>query len=180
MYTRSNHTVNVTPRFRILTDDQIGELHYATLEVMRRTGVEVQEPAAVEKLAQAGCHVDGRRVRFPAHLVEWAIDSAPSCVMLCDRSGQPAVALQGERAYFGTGSDTPNIVDAETGERRPVLKEDVARTSRLVDALPNIAFMMCSGIASDVPQAVSDIHHFEMMVSNTPSRLPSPPGAWPT
>lgn len=169
MYTRSNHTVNVTPRFRILSDDQITELHLATLEVMRRTGVDVQEPAAVDRLAKAGCWVAerGRRVRFPAHLVEWAIESAPSSVMLCDRSGQPAVALQGERAYFGTGSDTPNIIDADTGERRLVLKEDVARTSRLVDALPNISFMMCSGIASDVHGAISDLHHFEAMVSNT-------------
>jgi trimethylamine--corrinoid protein Co-methyltransferase len=80
--------------------------------------------------------------------------------MLCDRLGRPAVALQGERAYFGTGSDTPNIVDPYTGERRPVKREDVARTSRLVDALPHLSFMMCSGIASDVPAANSDIHHF--------------------
>jgi trimethylamine--corrinoid protein Co-methyltransferase len=167
MYTRSNYTVNVTPRFRILSDDQIEELHQATLEVMRRTGVDVQEPAAIGVFARAGCWVDGRRVRFPAHLVEHAIRVAPSRVMLCDRLGRPAVALQGERAYFGTGSDTPNIVDAFTGERRPVLKQDVANTSRLVDALPHLSFMMCSGIASDVHGAISDIHHFEAMVTNT-------------
>jgi trimethylamine--corrinoid protein Co-methyltransferase len=111
--------------------------------------------------------VDGQRVRFPAHLVEWAIRVSPSRVMLCDRLGEPAVALQGERAYFGTGSDTPHIVDPYTGERRPVRKEDVANTSRLVDALPHLSFMMCSGIASDVHEAVSDVHHFEAMVSNT-------------
>jgi len=167
MVTRSNYTVNLTPRFRILSDDQIEQLHLATLEVMRRTGVDVQEPAAIDVFAKAGCWVDGRRVRFPAHLVEWAIETAPCRVMLCDRHGRPAVALQGERAYFGTGSDTPNIVDPYTGQRRPARKEDVARTSRLVDALPHLSFMMCSGIASDVHGAVSDIHHFESMVSNT-------------
>jgi trimethylamine--corrinoid protein Co-methyltransferase len=167
MYTRSNHTVNVTPRFRMLSDDQIAELHQATLELMRRTGVQVEEPAAIEVFARAGCWIDGRRVRFPAHLVEWAIRVAPSRVMLCDRLGRPAVALQGERAYFGTGSDTPNIIDPYTGERRPVKREDVARTSRLVDALPHLSFMMCSGIASDVPAANSDIHHFEAMAANT-------------
>ncbi|MCS7261262.1 MAG: trimethylamine methyltransferase family protein, partial [Anaerolineae bacterium] len=167
MYIRSNYTVNVTPRFRVLSDDQIAELHYATLEVMRRTGVQVEEPRAIEVFAKAGCWVDGKRVRFPAHLVEWAIKVTPSRVVLCDRLGRPAMALQGERAYFGTGSDTPNIVDIDTGERRPVRKEDIARTSRLVDALPHLSFMMCSGIASDVPAAISDIHHFEAMVRNT-------------
>jgi len=167
MYTRSNYTVNVTPRFRVLSDDQIVELHHATLEVMRRTGVQVEEPRAIEVFARAGCWVEGKRVRFPAHLVEWAIEVTPPRVVLCDRLGRPAMALQGERAYFGTGSDTPNIVDLETGERRPVRKEDIARTSRLVDALPHLSFMMCSGIASDVPAAISDIHHFEAMVCNT-------------
>jgi trimethylamine--corrinoid protein Co-methyltransferase len=167
LYVRGNYTVNVTPRFRMLSDDQIAELHQATLELMRRTGVQVEEPAAIEVFARAGCWIDGRRVRFPAHLVEWAIGTAPSRVMLCDRLGQPAVALQGERAYFGTGSDTPNIIDPYTGERRPVKKEDVAKTSRLLDALPHLSFMMCSGIASDVPTSTSDIHHFEAMACNT-------------
>jgi len=167
MYIRSNHTVNVTPRFRMLSDDQISELHQATLELMRRTGVQVEEPAAIEVFARAGCWIDGRRVRFPAHLVERTIEVTPSRVMLCDRLGRPAVALQGERAYFGTGSDTPNIVDPYSGERRPVKKEDVARTSRLLDALPHLSFMMCSGIASDVAASISDIHHFEAMAGNT-------------
>jgi trimethylamine--corrinoid protein Co-methyltransferase len=176
MYTRSNYTVNVTPRFQVLSQDQIDELHLATLEVMRRTGVRVDEPAAVEVFAKAGCWVDGDRVRFPSHLVEWAIEVTPSRVMLCDRLGQPAVALQGERAYFGTGSDTPSIVDAYTGERRRALKQDVANTARLVDALPHMSFMMCSGIASDVHEAISDIHHFEAMVSNT--RKPIAFTAW--
>jgi trimethylamine--corrinoid protein Co-methyltransferase len=167
MYTRGNYTVNATPRFRLLSDDQIDELHQATLELMRRTGVQVEEPAAIEVFARAGCWIDGRRVRFPAHLVEWAIRASPSRVMLCDRLGRPAVALQGERAYFGTGSDTPNIVDPSTGERRLVKKDDVAATSRLLDALPHLSFMMCSGIASDVPAAVSDLHHFQVMAANT-------------
>ncbi len=167
MYTRSNYTVNVAPRFSMLSADQIEELHQATLEVMRRTGVRVDEPAAIEVFARAGCWVEEQRVRFPAHLVEWSIRATPSRVMLCDRLGRPSVALQGERAYFGTGSDTPNIIDPYTGERRLVCKEDVARTSLLVDALPHLSFMMCSGIASDVSPAISDIHHFEAMVSHT-------------
>jgi trimethylamine--corrinoid protein Co-methyltransferase len=167
VYIRSNYKVNVTPQFRILSDDQVAELHQATLELMRRTGVQVEEPAAVALFARAGCWIDGRRVRFPAHLVEWAIGVTPSRVMLCDRLGRPAVALQGERAYFGTGSDTPNIIDPYSGERRLVKKEDVAKTSLLVDALPHLSFMMCSGIASDVSTSISDIHHFEAMAANT-------------
>jgi trimethylamine--corrinoid protein Co-methyltransferase len=166
-YIRGNYAVHQTPQFRMLSDDQVVEVHQATLEVLRRTGVRVEEPTAVEVFAKAGCWVDGKRVRIPAQLVESAIQTAPSRVMLCDRQGEPAVALQGERAYFGTGSDTPHIVDAYTGERRRVVKQDVADLSRVLDGLPHMGFMMCSGIASDVPEQISDLHHFEAMVSNT-------------
>ena len=39
--------------------------------------------------------------------------------------------------------------------------------SRLVDALPNMDFMMCMGIAADVRVESSDLYHFQAMVSNT-------------
>jgi trimethylamine--corrinoid protein Co-methyltransferase len=52
VYIRSNYKVNVTPQFRILSDDQVAELHQATLELMRRTGVQVEEPAAVALFAR--------------------------------------------------------------------------------------------------------------------------------
>ena len=167
MYTRSNVVANATPHFRILSQDQILELHRATLEVMRRTGVQVEEPRAVEVFAGAGCWIEERRVRFPSSLVDWAIRASPARVMLCDRRGQPAMALEGDRAYFGTGTDTPNVVDPYTGERRPATKQDVANISRVVDALPNYSFTSSSGIASDVTESISDVHHFEAMVSNT-------------
>jgi trimethylamine--corrinoid protein Co-methyltransferase len=167
MYTRSNFKVNVTPQFRMLSDDQVADLHQGTLEVMRRTGVQVEEPAAMDIFAKAGCWVEGKRVRFPAHLVEWAIAVTPSRVVLCDRLGRPAMALQGERAYFGTGTDTPNVVDPYSGERRLATKQDVANISRVVDALPHYSFVSSSGIASDVSESVSDVHHFEAMANNT-------------
>ncbi len=164
---RSNYNVHMTPQFRVLSDDQLEELHLATLEVLRRTGVVILEPEGVELMEKAGCKVDGQRVRIPAHLVEWAVSAAPPCVTLCDRNRNPAMRLEGERVYYGTGSDTPNVVDPESGQRRPARKADVGNVSRVVDFLPHLDFMMCMGIASDVDQAVSDLHHFEAMVTNT-------------
>jgi len=39
--------------------------------------------------------------------------------------------------------------------------------SILVDAFENLDFVMCMGIASDVPEGISDLYHFRAMVSNT-------------
>jgi trimethylamine--corrinoid protein Co-methyltransferase len=163
----SNYVSQVTLGMSVLSDDQKAELHRATLEVLRRTGVRVIVPEVQEILAKAGCWVDGDRVRIPSHLVEWAIRVAPHRVVLCDRDGDPAMYLEGRKSYYGTGSDTPFLIDAYTGERRKAVLADVANVSLLVDALPNIDFVMCMGIASDVTESISDLYHFEAMVSNT-------------
>jgi len=62
---QSNATVNVHPRFQMLAPDQVEEMHYATLEVLRRTGVRVLVPEARELLQHAGCWADGDRVPLP-------------------------------------------------------------------------------------------------------------------
>jgi len=164
---RSNYTVNVSPRFQVFSVDQVEEMHYGTLEVLRRTGVKVLVAKAREMLRKAGCWIDGEVVRFPPHLVEWAIRTAPSRVVLCDRNGQPAMEMEGYKTYFGTGSDCPNVIDPYTGERRQGRLQDVADFARLADALPNIDFVMCMTIAQDLDQATSDVHHFEAMLNNT-------------
>jgi len=163
---RSNYTVNVSPRFQVFSADQVEEMHYGTLEVLRRTGVKVLVAEAREMLRKAGCWIDGEVVRFPPHLVEWAIRTAPSRVVLCDRNGQPAMEMEGYKTYFGTGSDCPNVVDPYTGERRQGRLQDVADFARLADALPNMDFVMCMTIAQELDQATSDIHHFEAMINH--------------
>lgn len=164
---RSNYSVYATPQFRVLSDGQIENIHLATLEILRRTGVLVFDDQALALLQQAGAEVDGNRVRIPAGLVERALASAPPCVTVCDRDGQPAMYLEDRRAYYGTGSDTPYVIDLHTGQRRKAVKADVANMARVCDALPHIDFIMCMGLASDVTSPISDRHHFEAMVTNT-------------
>jgi trimethylamine--corrinoid protein Co-methyltransferase len=151
----------------ILSDDQKEELHLRTLELLRRTGVKVLVPEVREKLAQAGCWIEEERVRIPPQLIDWAIDVAPQTIQMADRDGRPAMFLEGRKSYYGTGSDTPYVLDAETGERRSAILQDIVNVSILVDALDNIDFLMCMGIASDVPDELSDLYHFQAMVSHT-------------
>ena len=131
----SNFKAQITPGLRLLSDSQKEEIHSATLELLRRTGVDVLVPEVRDLLKKAGCWVDGERVRIPPHLIEWAIRIAPSRVVLCDRDGNPAMELEGRKGYYGTGSDTPFVVDAYTGERRQAVLQDIANVAKLVDAL---------------------------------------------
>ena len=161
--------INSAPSgYRMFTDAQLEELHLATLEVLRRTGVRVLEAESLALLRDAGCIVtDETLVRFPPGLVEKALRSVPSRVVLCDRTGEPRMHLEGHRSYFGTGSDLPKTRDLETGERRPSLLSDVEQLARLVDALPNIDFVMSMALPSDVPIQTSDRRSFLAMIANT-------------
>ena len=155
------------PRQRILSEDKLDMLHQATLEVLRRTGIAVKDTNARELLKKGGCWVVGERVRIPSHLVEKALRSTPSSVTLCDRNGNSSLFLENNNVYFGTGSDTPNVIDPFSGERRKAILKDIEQVSRLIDYLPELSFIMCSGIASDVNPSLSDLYHFEAMASNT-------------
>ncbi|UCB45631.1 MAG: trimethylamine methyltransferase family protein [Spirochaetota bacterium] len=155
------------PRLNILSKDKLELIHLSSLEVLRRTGVAVKEPKAIEILKKGGCFVEGERVRMPSHLVEWTLRNNPPRVCLCDRNGNPSMFLEENNTYFGTGSDTPNVVDPYTGKRRLAMLKDIENVSKIVDYLDDISFVMCSGIASDVNDNISDIYHFEAMVNNT-------------
>lgn len=152
----------------MFNDAQLDEIHLATLEVLRRTGVRVHEEEALNLLREAGCVVsDGNLVRFQPHVIEDALQAAPPRVVLCKRTGEPGMHLEGHRVYFGSGSDLPNTRDLESGERRLSLLSDVKQTARLADALPNLDFVMSMALPSDVPSATSDRRSFLAMVENT-------------
>jgi trimethylamine--corrinoid protein Co-methyltransferase len=154
--------------YRMFSGAQLDEIHLASMEILRRTGVRVLESESLALLRDAGCHVsDEDLVRFPAAVIEDALGQAPSRIVLSGRDGQARVILEGNRTYFGTGSDLPNTLDLETGERRLSLLADVKNCARLVDSLPNLDFVMSMALPSDVPAGTSDRHSFRAMVENT-------------
>jgi trimethylamine--corrinoid protein Co-methyltransferase len=156
------------PSFSLLGQEQLDHIYEAALEVLARVGGEFHDPAAVALLADAGASVENdRRVRIPDTLVADALQSAPRRIVVWDRDGQRRLFLEGRNTYFGPGSDTPYTLDPVSGERRPAVLNDVARAARVVDALPELDFGMCFGLAGDVPQPVADLHHFAAMVRNT-------------
>jgi len=155
------------PRQAILSNEKRELIHLSTLEVLRRTGIVVKEPKATEIFKRGGCFVEGERVKIPAHLVEWALSNTPSRITMCDRNGNPAMFLEENNVYFGTGSDTPWVVDPHTHKRRKPELKDIRNVSKLVDYLDEISFVMCAGIAGDVNPEISDIYHFEAMVNYT-------------
>lgn len=155
-------------QFRRLSDEQCEKIHWASLEVMERTGMRLYEQEAIDLLRQAGASVsEGNRVRIPCGLVEKAFTTVPKRVVLCDRHGNRVMPVEGYRSFYGPGSDCLNIIDHRTGERRQPVLQDVVDGMILADALPNIDFVLSMVLPTDVPQAVADRYQMEVMLSYT-------------
>jgi len=167
LYVRANYEVNQSVWCRILSEAQCEEIYYAALEVMERTGVDIYDPGTIEVLKKGGCWVDGKRVRFPSGLVEWAIRTAPSRVVLCDRDGNRKLFLEGKNVYYGPGPTNTFTRDPFTGERRRPVKQDAVWAGLCCDALPNIDYAMDLGTPTDVTPTLSDVHAYEALLLNT-------------
>ena len=170
-----NSIVFPSPQFAVLSETQLQDLHTAALEVLRRTGIRFHHPEALDMLKEAGAFVsDGNLVKFPAWLVEDAVASTPSRIVMCDRHGEPAMFLEGTKVYFGTGSDCLSFLppgvggkEARTGEHRKFTQADIIDGYRLCDALPNIHFVMSIGIPSDVDPSLAYDVQMSLMLEHT-------------
>lgn len=166
--THTHYTSLSAPFFRKLSDDQRDRIHAASLEILERTGVRLYHQPAIDLLKKAGVPVgDGNRVYIPSYLVEWALRTAPKKITLCDRNGRRVMPLEGYNVFYGPGSDCPNVIDLETGERRPGTLADVRNGIRLCDALPNIDFIMSFCMAHDVDQQLLDRYQMREILTNS-------------
>jgi trimethylamine--corrinoid protein Co-methyltransferase len=156
-------------RLEVFSDDELQEIHLATLEVLARTGVFVEDDEALAIFAEAGADVDCERrvVRLPAHLVEDAVRAAPPKVVLCGRTPDRDVVLEDGRVGFTNFGEGIQVVDPYTGELHESLKQDVADCTRIIDALPEIDVLERPLGAHDVPPDTAALHNAEAIFANT-------------
>jgi len=156
------------PTYRILTEDQIKEIHLATLETLETVGVRVLNHEGIQLLKDAGCRVKNENiVQIPNWLVEKCIRSVPSRINIYDRNGKDVMQLEGNKVHFGLGTDLIKTYDLKTGELRPSCLQDVVNASRTADYLEEIDFIASFALPHDVPTNMMYIECFKAMVKNS-------------
>ena len=162
-----------------LTEDELGDIHQATLDVLENTGLFIETDEALEVFDGAGAEIDhhNKIVKIPPRLVEDAIQSAPSKILLAGRDPKHDIELGTGRVHFTNFSEGIEVVDPHTGERRPPVKADLANAAKLVDYLDGIDVCEKAVGASDVPQEVISLHNAEAMLANTTKHCCVGPGS---
>lgn len=168
---RSNKSVNQGIQYRMLSEDQCLDIHNAVLEVLESVGMNVESEEAAEIFKKAGAFVDGSIVKIPSQMVEKALKSVPSRIVLADRNGNRKIEAGGYNAYFGPGPTNVFINDPYDGKRRKPKSEDTINAMRVIDALQNIDFAMDFGSITDVPSETNDMHILKIMMNNTTKPL---------
>ncbi len=163
----SNYSQQLSPKLSWFSESQLEELHSATIDVLERAGVRVDHDEALQLLKDAGCLVKDRVARIPGWLVEEAIRLAPSKVNIYNRKGNPAMTLEKNCTYYGTGSDLPFHIDLESGKRRSAVKQDIINAAIIMENLPNFDFVMSYGIPGDVDAKKGCLHQFAALTLHT-------------
>lgn len=154
--------------YNVLTKENVEAIHEATLQVMAN-GVRIFGKEAHDIYAGAGCTVDRENniVKFPANVVNDAIDSTPAEYTLCGQDPKYDVKIGGDKVTytcFGTGVE---MVDVKTGERRNTTQQDIADICQFCDALPQVDMITIPVAAQDVNPKIKDVYEAAVSLRNT-------------
>lgn len=155
--------------FSMITQKDAEMIHEATLDILGTVGVKAPGNEAHEIYGSAGCQCDEETgvVKFPRNLVIDCIEAAPAAFELYARDPKHTVVMgDGHPKYmnFGTGVE---VVDIDTGRRRPSVKQDIADLAVFINGLDEIDIFHVPVTASDVNPFLKDLHEGEAALLNT-------------
>lgn len=125
-------------------------VHVKSVEILTEVGFCVPEPDALARLQAAGFPVDweSQMVRVTPELLDAALARLPRDVTLYDRSGERPAPFGQESCFMGAGTPV-NVLDLETGRRRPATWQDVRALVTLQDGLPQVDVVRPTVTATD-------------------------------
>jgi len=147
------------PTLNVLTDELITKVLDEARRIMAETGMEIRGERLRRRLLDHGLPADktGKRILFPADVVNDAIASTPKSFTLYDRDGEPHAEIGGYNVHFVPGSSGLKILDHRTGETRLSDSTDFIEYARLCDGLEHIAYLATAfSTNKDIESQVSD------------------------
>ncbi|HEB33269.1 MAG TPA: hypothetical protein ENI15_20720 [Spirochaetes bacterium] len=153
---------------KVLSGDQIIDLHAATVEILEEIGIKVLHNDALEIMEGNGCIVDFDKkiVKVPEDVLMKFVEKAPSEIMLCGRDPKYDVKLDAsDNVYVMGGAGALHVIDLE-GNYRPSTLQDLKDLTRLEDTLENMDIAHFLVTPQDIPQVGFEMITFAEMLKN--------------
>jgi trimethylamine---corrinoid protein Co-methyltransferase len=142
--------LNPATPIRLYCDDELEQLHQATLDILADPGMRIMSPVLLEALAKQGAKVDraAQVVRFPAKLVEQTI-AAMQAELKAGRkplifngvvSSKTPAKPDGSRPILAKfGGACVEVYDYDRQQARQPARKDLIDLVRLGQAMPEVA-----------------------------------------
>ncbi len=153
---------------KMFTDDELWDIHLATLDILWNVGVRVDSEKAREIFYSNGCVVDKdtKIVKIPAHLVEDAIQSVPSTFRACGRNPENDWVCESNRTGFVNFGEAVKLIDPYTREIRKPTQKDVYDSARICEALDEIVVFERNLVPAEVDPDVGQVYVAEAFFNN--------------
>ena len=149
---------------RYLSDSVAEQVHLKTVEILSEVGFCVPEDEALARLEGAGFQVDRdtQMVRASPELVWEAMRTLPRRLVLYDRTGKTPASFYQKPSFMGAGTPV-NVLDLETGLRRPATWRDARALVRLQDALAQVDIVRPTVTATDLGECSDLVEIAELL-----------------
>jgi trimethylamine--corrinoid protein Co-methyltransferase len=159
-------------RLTILTEDEVNDIHQATLRILDEVGVILTQPRAREILSGEGAMVKGEFVHIPPDLVERTLLLCPKTVTLHSRAGRSITLGDGNLHWHNMGG-APFIFDFSP-DRCPATLRDLRDSAIILDALDHVDSVVPTFTPQDIPPSMMNIAMYQITLSHTSKPVQGP------
>jgi len=162
---------NPFPALKPLDDEQLEQIHDASMRLLEEQGIEVMGDMALQLFREAGAEVDVNGVvRMDRNLVLETISSAPKTFSWSSRNDENTVHVGENAINFGMVSGPPNVHDCINGRRAGNI-EDYKTIVKLGQHFNAIKFYGNQAIApTDLPANTRhlDTSYYNLVLTDKP------------
>jgi trimethylamine--corrinoid protein Co-methyltransferase len=137
--------------FRPLSDADVSAVVDNSFRILEEVGFAQATPHCIDTCTGYGAVLgnDGR-LRMPRDVVQKALDSTPPDLVLHAQDPAQDLNLGGSRVHFSTAGAAVMVVDAETGEYRESLAQDLYDMARITDTCEHIHMFQRTCVLRDI------------------------------
>lgn len=153
---------------KIISEEQIKDLHNATVEILNSIGIKMLHRKGLEIMEGNGCKVDFPKqiVKIPEDVLMRFLKKAPSQINLYGRDPKYDITLDdSDNVYVMGGAGALNVLDLE-GNHRPSTMKDLEDLTRLEDTLENMDIAHFLVTPQDIPQKGFEMITFAHLLKN--------------
>lgn len=151
-----------TSEIKVLSSKERNQIHQNALKLLKNVGMKFRNEEALDILEKAGARVASKKVvKFPQEMISEKLKICPSSVEIYDRdlTSKQCWGKEGNR-YMGAGGSAIHFLDNEANISREATTEDLLKSYKLMDNLPEISWAAPGFLVNDVPQEIAGVWRF--------------------